>query len=257
MSPTSQAVDGARVPTRVGLASPCCRADDDLVALEHAHRGGVGLEQLHGVLHRLVEDVVRVELAREIAAGPREPLGQVPRAALALVEVAALERGTRGRRHLRRQLELLVLEGALSLEEHEHEPCSFAARLLERDCEEGVPVRGRRRGADAVAEAVVLGEPPRCEHFPAAGTRGQLRRVILKVSGESLRQLVRAGELEPGAGRPEHRSRVAAERLRGGLRDSVERLPLRERLAQHSRDPVEAALDLRLPRALLVGLGVP
>ena len=77
------------------------------------------------------------------------------------------------------------------------------------------------------------------------------------MSGELLRQLVRARQLEPGTGRPEYRGRVAAERLGSRLSDRIERLLLGQRLAQHSRDPVEAALDLRLPRALLVRLGVP
>ena len=58
------------------------------------------------------------------------------------------------------------------------------------------------------------------------------------------------------AARAEHGRRVAAERLGRSLSDRVERRLCGQRLAQHGRDPVEAALDLRLARALLVRLGV-
>src|SRR6188472_1446652 len=75
--------------------------------------------------------------------------------------------------------------------------------------------------------------------------------------GKPLCELVRAGELERRTGAAEHGGRVAAERVGSRLRDRVERLLLRQRLAEHGRDPVEAALDLCPPRALLVGLGVP
>ena len=76
------------------------------------------------------------------------------------------------------------------------------------------------------------------------------------MAGECVRELVAAGELELVAGSSQHRRRFAAECLRCGLGDRVQRLLLGERLAQHSCDPVEAALDLRLTRALLVRLGV-
>ena len=78
MSPTSQAVEGARVSSASTSPGPAGRADDDLVALEHPRRGTVAAEQLDGVPHRPVEDVVRVELARQVAAGPREALRQLP-----------------------------------------------------------------------------------------------------------------------------------------------------------------------------------
>ena len=257
MSPTSQAVDGARVSSASTSPGACGRADDDLVALEHSHRGTVAAEQLDGVPHRLVEDVVRVELAGEIAAGPREALRQLPGAPLPLVEIAALERAARGRRHVRRQLELRVVEGALALEEDEHEAGTFAAGLLERDGQERASV-GRRSGRSKPrTEAIVLAEPPGCEHLAAARTEGQCRRGFAEVRREPVRELVGAGELEPGAGGAEHGGRVTAERLRGGLCDRIQRLLLGEGLTQDSRDPVEAALDVRLPSALLVRLGIP
>ena len=61
-------------------------------------------------------------------------------------------------------------------------------------------------------------------------------------------QVVPAGAQDGGG--------LAAERLRRRLGDGVERCFCRQRLAQHRRDPVETALDLRLARALLVRLGV-
>ena len=206
---------------------------------------------------RCVEDVVRIELARELAAGLGEPLRQVARPAFALVELAALERAARGRRDLRRELELIVVERALALEEDEHETRSLAPRLLQRNGQQRASPGGRRRGPEPVAEAVVVPEPPGRQHLAAAGARRQRRRALAEVRREPLRELVGAGQLERRTGAAEHGRRVAAERVGSRLRDGVERLPLGQRLAQHGRDPVEAALDLRPPRALLVRLGVP
>ena len=70
-------------------------------------------------------------------------------------------------------------------------------------------------------------------------------------------QLVRPDRLEPAARRDEHGGRAPAERLGRGLGDRLERRGAGERLPEHRRDPVEAALDPRLPRALREHLGVP
>ena len=56
--------------------------------------------------------------------------------------------------------------------------------------------------------------------------------------------LVRAGELEALADRPEEHGGVASERLRGGLRDRVECRDRRQRLAEHGSDAEEALLHL-------------
>ena len=71
------------------------------------------------------------------------------------------------------------------------------------------------------------------------------------------RQLVRPDRLEPPARRDEHRGRAAPERLRGSLGDRLERRGAGQRLPEHGRDAVEAALDPCLPRALREHLGVP
>ena len=65
-----------------------------------------------------------------------------------------------------------------------------------------------------------------------------------------------AGKLQVVPAGAEHGGGLAAERLRRRLGDRVERCFRRQRLAQHRRDPVETAFDLRLARALLVRLGV-
>jgi hypothetical protein len=168
-------------------ARPGDRAHHHLVALQHPDRGTVGPEQLHGVAHRCVEDVVRIELARELAAGLGEPLRQMAGATFALVERAALERTPRGRRDLRRELELFVVERALALEENEHEPSPFAPGLLEWNGQQRVPTGSRRRGPEAVAEAIVVAETPGRQHLAAAGTRRQRRGALAEVRREPFR----------------------------------------------------------------------
>ena len=67
---------------------------------------------------------------------------------------------------------------------------------------------------------------------------------------------MRAGEHEPVAGRLEHESRRAAERVARGLSERVEGLAEGERRAEHLCDPVEAPLHLGLALALAEALGV-
>ena len=87
---------------------------------------------------------------------------------------------------------------------------------------------------------------------------------LLLRSARSSRMLARsAGSsyaptgLEPAARRDEHRGGAPAERLGGSLGDRLERRGAGEGLPEHRRDPVEAALDPRLPCALREHLGVP
>ena len=76
--------------------------------------------------HGLVQHVVRIELPGQLPAGPREPLRQRPGAALALVELAALEGTARGAGDVAGELELLLGEDLLAREEDQHEPGSAA-----------------------------------------------------------------------------------------------------------------------------------
>ena len=66
---------------------------------------------------------------------------------------------------------------------------------------------------------------------------------------EGSRQLVGAGQREAPAVRHEHSGRCSTERLRRGLRNGVERRRARQRLAEHGRNTVEAALHACLARA--------
>ena len=69
-------------------------------------------------------------------------------------------------------------------------------------------------------------------------------------------ETVGAGKLQVVPAGAEHGGGLAAESLRCRLGDRVECCFGRQRLAQHRRDPVETAFDLRLARALLVRFGV-
>ena len=80
---------------------------------------------------------------------------------------------------------------------------------------------------------------------------------LLEDVSEIRRQLVRPDRLEAAARRHEHGGRGSSERLGGRLRDRLERRGARQRLPEHGRDPVEAALNPRLPCALREHLGVP
>ena len=74
MSPTSQAVEGRSRAERLRLTGPCGRPHDDLVVLEHAHGGAVGLDELGGHPRALIEDRVRVELPCQLASRASELL---------------------------------------------------------------------------------------------------------------------------------------------------------------------------------------
>ena len=50
------------------------RGDDELVAVEQAERSGLGVHERRRLLHDLVEDRRRIELAREQPARPRQLL---------------------------------------------------------------------------------------------------------------------------------------------------------------------------------------
>ena len=139
----------------------------------------------------------------------------MPRPALALVQVAALERAARGRRDLRRQLELVVVESALAAEEDQHQPRPLAPRLLQRDGEQRASVGRGGRDSEPVAEAVVLAESPRRQHLAAARTERQLRRALAEVR----RQPVPRAHSRPRARAPSRRS--------GARRPSRRRAPLR------------------------------
>ena len=103
------------------------RTDDELVILEQANDGGIGPEESGRLGDDLVEDCSRIELGGEQSARTRQLLREAARPALALVELAALERAAGGPRKVERQLEVVVTE---------------APRLREEDHDQAVPVAG-------------------------------------------------------------------------------------------------------------------
>ena len=225
---------------RLVLARPGRGPHDHLVVLEHAQRGALDAHELHGVADGLVEHVVGIELAGELPPGPCKPLRQSPGAALALVELASLQSAARRAGDPLGQRELLVVEHLLGLVEDEHEPDAAARRLRQRHGQQRAPAGRSRRLGEPFAEAAVVDQPMRREQLAAASTRRQRGRVLLEVVGEPCGELVRAGQLELVPDRPQHRRRVAAERLRRSLCDRVVGRLRRQRLAEHRGDPVEA-----------------
>ena len=198
----------------------------------------------------LVEHVVGIELAGELPAGPCKPLRQRPGATLSLVQLASLQSAARRAGDPLGQRELLVVEHLFGLVEDEHEPDAAARRLRQGHGQQRAPAGRSRRTGEPLAEAAVVDQPVRREQLAAASARRQRGRILLEVVGEPCGELVRAGQLELVPDRPQHRRRVAAERLCRSLRDRVVGRLRRQRLAEHGRDPVEAALDLSLARAL-------
>ena len=198
---------------RVVLARAGRGPHDDLVVLEHADRGALGAHELHRVADGLVEHVVGVELAGELAAGPGEPLRQRAGAPLPLVELASLERAAGRAGDALGQRELLVVEHFLAREEDEHEPDAVARRLRQGHGEQRAPVGRRSRAAEPFAEAAVVEQPVRREQLAAAGA-GRQRGRVAPAGRRASRcgELVRAGQLElvarPPAAPPPSRRRA-------------------------------------------------
>ena len=202
---------------------------------------------------RLVEHVVGIELPARLATGPGESLREVtgrrrslgsslrssaPRAAAATWAASSSWSSPKSARPRRRRARA-------------RPPGRPAAGAGQPGASRGAPRpppprarcrSARRRGADGTRA------------FPPRGTSERGRG--LPRWAASPRRARRSRPAQARRRRPEHCGRAAAERLGGRLGDGVERLLLGERLAQHGGDPVEAALDPRLPDALLVGLRV-
>ena len=120
-SPESHLPAGLRVPT-ASPAPTVRRADDELVALEHADRARVGMHEVGRLLHDLVENRGRVELGREEPAGARQLLRERARALLAFEQLASLERAARRVGEMMSELEVVVRERPLVREQDDDEP---------------------------------------------------------------------------------------------------------------------------------------
>ena len=129
------------------------------------------------MLDDLLEHRVRIELRREQAAHARELLRERARAALRLVQLAALERSAHRVRELLRELEIVVGEAMLLREEDEDDAAALAARRLERHGEQRLVAGLARERLPLVTEAVVLRRPTarRSRAAPARTARGPAR----------------------------------------------------------------------------------
>ena len=213
------------------------------------------------MLDDLLEDGVRIELGRDQAAHARELLRERARAALRLVQVAALERSAHRVRELLCELEIVVGEAMLLGEADEDDAAALAARRLERHREQRLVPGLACECLPLVAEPVVLRDGRRGDH--ATFLRAQPEHLrgsgepLAKAGRERRRQLEAARELQLAAARRhQHRGEVAAQRFAGRLRRGIERRRQRERLAEHRGDAREAALHTCLACPFLVRLGV-
>ncbi len=235
------------------------RAHNEVVAVDKADDRGVRVQQARRLSRDLLEHDRGIEARPEERPEPREPLRERARAALALEELAPLERALRGVADVPGEKHVLVGERALAVEEDD-----ARVRLLpdpghRRTDERAVALRSEQL-AQLRVEAVVARELGRREDPPLPRLDRERPRRRADAGGETLpdrvRQLVRAREDDRVARSLENHGSGGAERLRGGLRQGVERLGERERRAEDLGDPVEAALHLRLALPLLEALGV-
>ena len=235
--------------------------DDQLVALDHADRGRVGLEQSGRLLHDFVEDCGRIELGCEQRAHARELLGEGPRRAFALVELASLERAACGPGKPPRELQVVVDELARRSEEDDHQAAVLPARRVDGDRKQRAEARLDRQAPPRLAEAIVVRDVRRSEHA-ALGSAGLEHRCgigepVSQELGERFGQLHRRGQRQAPRLRHQHCCCGAAERLGRSLSDRVQSRRLRERLGERRGDAEEAALDPRLADALFEARGVP
>jgi hypothetical protein len=164
----------------------------------------------------------------------RALLGERPRRALGLEELAALERAARGVGQVDRELEIVVGQLARLGEEDEHEPSVPLPGRFDRGREQRAGARAGSQRVPFRVEPVVLrdrrgGEDPALR----GGGRERLggaRQSAAELRRELWRQLMGARELERA--RPWHQDGRggAAERLRRRLGDRVERRGEGERL---------------------------
>ena len=234
--------------------------DDQLVALDHADRGGVGLEQGRRLLHDLVENRGRVELRGEQRAHARELLGEGPRRAFALVELASLERAARCSGEPPCELQVIVDELARSGEEDDHQAAVLAARRVDGDRKQRAEARLDRQASPRLAKSIVVRDVRRSEHA-ALGSAGLEHRCgvgepVSQELGQRLGQLHRSGQRQAPRLRHQNRGCGATERFGRSLSNRVQSRRLRERLGERRGDAEEAALNPRLANALLEARGV-
>ncbi len=145
------------------------------------------------------------------------------------------------------ELHVVVAERPLLVEEDENEAGCVVAGLERHDEERPEPA-GRPEAAPALREPLVAGHRGRGQELTVrcseAERVGILGEPLLQCRAQRVRQVVRADDVERAPSRHHHRRERAAERLARGLRERVEGRRERQRLTEHGRDAVEAALDL-------------
>ena len=207
----------------------------------------------------LIEHVVGVELARELAPGPGEALRERAGAALALEQLAPLERAARRGGDLAGELRAGRRRSRARPRRRR-----ARARPRPRGCPSGTarsesrPPRPPRPRGPLPKRLVVARSRARRAPFPPRRPRDERARLVPRWAARAGR---RARTSRPARARPPAVRSTAAESppsasaAAWATASSVSWLG--ERLAQHGGDPVEAALDPRLAGALLVGLRVP
>ena len=160
---------------------------------------------------------------------------------------AAVERPARRARDLLRELQVVARERARLAEQHQHEPGLLARhRDREQRREAGLRHAGGNRSSSA--------RSPRRACASAARRRAR-RQLERRAPRPGARTPPTTASRRAGAASTAPRRRRRAPRPR--LRRGVVGLRERQRLAEQRGDPVEAALDAGLPRALGEHLGVP
>ena len=241
-----------RVDGRVSAKAAGGR-DDERTVVENMDRAGVRVEQFLRLRNHLVEYRLRIELGRQQPPHAGELLCERTRAPLGLVQLASLECPARSTCEVLGELEIVVAEPPRLVEEHGDEPCGPVAGAGDRHRQERAEPGADGCVAPGSRQALVLREHRGGDHAPVRRSAQEgLRTAVLALLGEELgerrRQIVRAAENETPGGGHQRRCRCAAERLGRGLCDSVERRSARQGLAEHRRDPIEAALHTGLAR---------
>jgi hypothetical protein len=172
--------------------------DDQFVALDHANRSCVGFEQSRRLLDDLVEHRSGIELGGEQRAHARELLGEGPRRALALVELASLERAARGPGEPPCELQIIIDELTRRGEEDDHQAAVLTTRRVDGDREQRAEARRDREASPRLAEAIVVRDVRRSKHAAlGSASLEHRRRVGEPVSqklGQRFRQLHRSGQ---------------------------------------------------------------
>ena len=203
---------------------PVGRAHDEVVPVEQADDGGIGIEEAGRLPGDLVQHDRRVEGRPQQRPEARESLGEHAGAALALEELAALERTLRRTAHVPREQDVLVGERARAVEEDDA-GVGLLADARDRRADERAVALGGEQLAKLGVEPVVAGELGRGKDAPLPRLDRKRPRGGADADGEAppdrVRQLVRAGEDDLVAGVLEDDRRRAAERLGGRLRQRV------------------------------------